>query len=321
MVALAPNLISQTITAIDAALADRQRPRFQRRLSGSMIGKECERAIWFQFRWAYEPERFSGQMLRLFETGHLREPRVFRELALIGVKASDIDPETGEQWTFTELDGHFVVKIDGRGTGFVEAPKTEHIVGIKTMNDKNFKELKKVGIAVSKPEHVAQAQSEMHCSGIHRFFYYAVNKDTDELYSGADVRIRYDEVAAIKLMVKAKRVLDAIRPPEPISQDRSAFACRFCKAKAVCGGEAFAPRTCRSCLHSTPALGGDAEWRCEKHGTILTVEDQEAGCGEHLFIPELVPGSQIDVAPDGSSVTYEMPDGTTWVDGIAQEAA
>lgn len=321
MVALTPNLTSPTVAAINAALEDRQRPRQQRRLSGSMIGKKCEREIWYQFRWSYEPERFSGRMLRLFETGHLREPRAMRELQNVGVKLSDVDPETGDQWTFTELDGHFVVKIDGRGTGFIEAPKTEHIIGIKTMKDAKFKELVKGGIAVAYPEHIAQAQSEMHCSGIHRFFYYAVNKDTDELYAGSDVRIRYDDTEAVRLMVKAERVLKAIRPPEPISDDRKAFACRFCKAKAICVGAAFAPRSCRTCLHSTPVMGGDAEWQCEKHGVILSVKDQEAGCGEHLFIPELVPGHQVDVAPDGSSVTYEMPDGSQWIDGVAQEAA
>ncbi len=307
--------MSATVAAIDAALADRQRPRHQRRLSGSMIGKECERAIWFQFRWSYEPELFSGQMLRLFETGHVRESRVMAELALVGIKATDRDPETGDQWTFTELDGHFVVKVDGLATGFVEAPKAQHIVGIKTMNEANFKELTKHGIAESKPEHMAQAQAEMHCAGIDRFFYYAVNKNTDEVYAGADVRIRYDVQRATALMAKAERVLNAARPPERHPFYPNGRACRFCKAKNVCHSSAFAPRNCRTCLFSTPVMGGEAEWQCEKHGAILTIEDQEAGCGEHLFIPDLVPGEQVDAAQDGSSVTYQMPDGSSWIDG------
>ncbi|WP_062233135.1 hypothetical protein [Aureimonas sp. N4] len=313
--------LSATIAAIDSALAARQRPRHQRRLSGSMIGKACERAIWYQFRWAYEPEMFSGQMLRLFETGHHREPRAFAELRAAGVKVSDADPETGDQWTFTELDGHFVVKVDGRGTGFLEAPKAEHLVGVKTMNAKNFAQLQKHGIAVAKPDHMAQAQTEMHCSGIHRFFYYAVNKDTDELYAGADVRIHYDATQAIALMAKAERVLQAARPLPRISEDPQSHLCRFCKSHGICHGTDFAPRNCRTCLNSTPEMGGEAAWRCSRNGSLLSVEDQERGCAFHLFIPDLVPGEQVDADRNAETVTYRMPDGRAWVDGAEREAA
>lgn len=319
MVAISPPQLSPTVAAIDAALEGRQKPRQQRRLSGSMIGKACERAIWFQFRWAYDPELFSGQMLRLFDTGHREEPRAFMYLGLAGVQVSDRDPETGDQWTWTDLDGHFVVKIDGRGAGFKEAWKAEHIVGVKTHNDKSFQQLMKHGIAVAKPEHIAQAQSEMHLSGIHRFFYYAKNKNDDAIYAGADVRIHYDPAAAGALMAKAERVLASTRPLPRISEDPNSYACRFCKAVDVCHQRAFAPRSCRTCIHSTPAMGGVARWTCERHGSELSVEDQEAGCGEHLFIPELVPGEQIEVMPDFSAVIYRMPDGSEWVDG--KEAA
>lgn len=282
-----------------------------------MIGKECERAIWFQFRWAYEPELFSAQKLRLFETGHHREPRAFAELKAAGIRVSDRDPETGDQWTFTELDGHFVVKLDGRGHGFVEAPKAEHIVGIKTMNDRYFRELVGVGVAVAQKSHMAQAQSEMHCSGIHRFFYYAVNKNDDALYGE---RIHYDATMALALMAKAERVLHASRPLPRVSEDPADFRCRFCSAREVCQNGAFALRNCRTCAHSTPMLGGEALWRCERRGIDLSVSDQEAGCQDHLFIPDLVPGEQVDT--DGwSTVTYRLADGSAWIDGPAPEVA
>ena len=34
---------------------------------------------------------------------------------------------------------------------------------------------------------------------------------------------------------------------------------------------------------------------------------------KHLFVPDLVPGEQIDAADD--RVSYRMPDGSVWIDG------
>lgn len=316
MVAL-PTTISPTIAAIDKAYADGQEVRFQRRLSGSIIGKECERAIWYIFRWAREPERFDGRMIRLFETGHREEPRAMAALAMAGIEISDRDPDTGEQWEFTALDGHFVVKIDGRGTGFLEAPKAEHIVGIKTHNAKSFAQLLKHGIAVSKPEHIAQAQTEMHCSGIHRFFYYAKNKDTDELYSGPDLRIHYDAAQALALMVKAERIKNADRAPARISDDPNFFGCRFCPSSQVCHAGQFSLRNCRTCLNSAPIAGG--VWHCARHDRVLSLPDQHSGCPDHLYLPSLVPGEQVDADEANQTVTYQLADGSTWIDGAHRE--
>ena len=308
-----PQTVSPTIAAIEAAYEAEQEGRFQRRLSGSIIGKACERAIWYIFRWAHLPERFEGQKLRLFETGHLEEARAVRSLAKAGVEVSDRDPATGEQWEFTALDGHFVVKLDGRATGIKEAPKAEHVVGVKTHNDKSFQQLKRHGIAVSKPEHMAQAQSEMHCSGIHRFFYYAKNKDTDEIYQGADMRIHYDAAAALALMAKAERIKEANAAPPRISDDPEFFQCRWCNSHAVCHGGQPALRNCRTCLHASPVSGG--QWDCAFHDRLLTPADQRAGCPNHLYLPSLVAGEQIDADEATQTVTYRMPDGSTWVDG------
>ena len=43
--------------------------------------------------------------------------------------------------------------------------------------------------------------------------------------------------------------------------------------------------------------------------------DQQAGCLNHLFIPALVPGEQIDADPEAETVSYRMADGSVWVDG------
>lgn len=314
MVAIDSTLTSPTLAAIDAAVVEAEDRDFDLVIRGSSIGRPCERHLWYRFRWCHEPEAFDGRMLRLFQTGHVEESRLVAYLRMASVEVADVDPETGEQWEVSALDGHFKGHLDGIAAGLVEAPATPHLLECKTHNAKSFAQLKKVRVAVAKPEHVAQMQVYMHLRGLTRAFYLAKNKDTDELYAE---RVHYDAAAAGALMAKAERILSAPRPLPKISEDPDSFACRFCSSHAVCHRGDFALRNCRTCLHSTPVSGGDAKWWCERQGRELSLADQRAGCGEHLFIPDLVPGEQIDVAGDGSSVTYQLPDGREWIDGRA----
>ena len=45
---------------------------------------DCDRAIWYAFRWAHPPTAYDGRMLRLFRTGDREEARLIEELRAIG---------------------------------------------------------------------------------------------------------------------------------------------------------------------------------------------------------------------------------------------
>jgi hypothetical protein len=316
MVALSSNLTQPTIAAIDAAVAAAEPRDFDHVVRSSSIGK-CERHLWYRYRWAHEPEQFDGRMLRLFHTGHAEEARMIAWLRLAGVTVAAVDPVTGEQWEVVDLDGHFAGHLDGIVTGLIEAPKTPHLLECKTHNAKSFEQLKRHGVAVAKPDHVAQMQVYMHLKGLTRAFYLAKHKDTDELWSE---RIEYDPAHGAALIAKAARVKDANDPPPRISDDPAWFECRFCPSHFICHGTSFALRNCRTCIQSTPTAGG--AWRCERDGRTLTTEDQRAGCPHHLYLPGLVPGEQIDADEAAETVTYRLSNGETWVDGgrVGQEA-
>jgi len=49
-------------------------------LGMSTMGNECDRAIWYAFRWAHPPEQLDGRKLRLFQTGHREEARMLDDL-------------------------------------------------------------------------------------------------------------------------------------------------------------------------------------------------------------------------------------------------
>lgn len=205
-------------------------------LGASLIGKECERALWYDFRWATR-DRFPGRILRLFETGQLEEARLVRNLRRTGATVLEVDPDTGRQWRVEAHGGHFAGSLDAVALGLLEAPKTWHLVEFKTHNAKSFADLQRDGVRRSKPRHWAQMQVYMRLAGIERAIYVAVCKNTDELHTER-VPIERDE--ADRLIAKAKRVIDAPRPPARISTDPTWWQCRYCEHHELCheGGNA-----------------------------------------------------------------------------------
>lgn len=63
-------------------------PPFRNHLGGSMIGKPCERELWYSFRWSQLP-KFDGRMYRLFDRGHKEEFRFVDYLLGIGMEVRE----------------------------------------------------------------------------------------------------------------------------------------------------------------------------------------------------------------------------------------
>lgn len=312
-----PEPRSPTVEAIYRAY-EAKRDDERTYLGMSTLGTECDRALWYGFRWAAPPEQLDGRKVRLFETGHREEARMIDDLRAAGVDVRDRDPETGEQWGVVALGGHLRGHLDGRATGIVEAPVVEHVLEFKTHNEKSFKALVRDGVAAAKPGHYAQMQLYMHFSGLSRAFYLACNKNTDELHGE---RVHYDAPAALALVARAERIVNTARPPAKLHDDpeaKAAWQCRFCPARGVCHDGERGRLNCRTCLHSTPVEGG---WHCARFDRQLSLEEQRQGCPAHLYIPDLVPGEQIDADPAAETVTYRMHDGSLWIDGSGRAAA
>jgi len=296
-----PQTQSRTAAAIEAAWADAQEVHHDATLRCSSIGKDCDRELWMAFRWAREPERFEGRILRLFETGNIEEDRIVADLERIGCTVLALDPATGEQFEVAFLSGHLTGHTDGEVIGVLEAPKTWHLLEAKSHNEKSFADLVRKKVQTSKPVHYAQMQIYMHGRSLTRALYVAVNKNTDEIYTE---RVEYDIEFCLRLLARAERIINAKNPPSIC-----AWCPPWCKAKEA----AWAPRNCRTCLSSTPMLDGDARWWCAKWKGEIPLDFQKVGCWEHRFIPSLVPGEQVDA--DGRRITYRMADGSQWVDG------
>jgi hypothetical protein len=86
-VVLTPHPLHQLIDDTLEAAQRAEKP-FRDHLGGSMIGQECERRIWYGFRWAkieYHPAR----IIRLFSRGHFEEFRFVSYLRSAGIEVRE----------------------------------------------------------------------------------------------------------------------------------------------------------------------------------------------------------------------------------------
>ena len=252
-------------------------------MGASLIGHNCDRYIWLTWRWALKPE-FPGRILRLFSTGQREESRLVEELRGIGAQVWDTDPQTGDQWRVSAHDGHFGGSLDGVAKGLPEGPKTPAVLEFKTHSAKSWKEVEKKGVKAAKPQHYDQMQVYMGLMELTRALYMAVNKDTDDLYTEW---VHFDQERFDRLLARAKLLILNSVPPYRISTDPEHFECKWCGMWKHCHGGQAAEANCRTCTHASPVE--NAQWRCEKHGGFPQIPVQRDGCGDHLFIPDLIP--------------------------------
>jgi len=241
------------------------------RLGASGIGEECLRKIWMDWR-GYDSVEFEGRMLRLFGTGNLQEDRIVSDLKNAGYSVYEKD-SNGEQFTFTDKTGHFVVKTDGVIKGVPSAENTPHVLEIKTHNKKSFEELEKKGVVISKPMHYYQVQAGMLFSGIERGLYLALNKDNEQFYVRRikpDAHTQSDILKRIDILVNAE-----IRPAR-IGESPETYPCRWCDFKEVCFDMKSPAVNCRTCEYSRPIE--DGKWQCDRLDIELDLQDQLDAC-------------------------------------------
>lgn len=320
MVAL-PDLPDPNLVAADAALVAGQVRRTRPYLGMSAIGAECARQLWYGFRWVSLAD-FDALTLKRFADGHATEAVVVARLKAVDtLELHDVD-DRGQQFGFEDLGGHLKGHMDGVVLGLAQAPTTWHVLEIKATAEKKLAELRKAvrdkgekhALRAWNPVYYAQAVLYMHYAGLDRHYLVASTPGGRDWFA---LRTDADPAEAQRLIKRAESIITSDSPPPRIAGP-DFYMCRWCDRSAICHEGEPADRNCRTCLHATAQLDGG--WTCARwQGLDLDLETQATGCPHHLFLPGLVPGDQIDATQD--SVTYKMPDGSTWVDGRAPDAA
>jgi hypothetical protein len=276
-------------------------------ISVSECGLECDRALFYSFRWASPHQKKPGRIIRRMDTGSREEPRLIGDLQLSGVDVSE------RQRKMLFCGGHVRGKADaGKAVGFIEAPKAIHALETKALNAKRFRAAQKHGCAKAEPLHYAQCQLAMHAFSLERCAYFISNTDDDDLHLE---RIKYDIHYASRLVSRLRRIIEMQKPPGKLCSDIDDHRGMFCKHKNVCFGDRLMCQTCRSCIFAKPELEGDGIWSCERHEVVLSTEEQKAACPQHLNIPDTVPGELVRINKDEGTITYNIHGVGEWIDG------
>lgn len=277
---------------------------FRSHLGASVIGGSCARAIWYGWRWT-TTSKFSGQLLRLFNRGHLEEGRFIALLLTAGMQIYQQDAN-GKQYRVSSMGGHFGGSGDGVVIGVPDLPQgLAALLECKTHNDKSFKELAGAswakyvkslldlklprikfdggGVREAKFEHFVQVQIYMRGMGLSAAVYLAVDKDNDHIYAEL---IALDSEFADKYYDRAHKIIPLVEAPKRISNSPGWKDCMWCDHKPVCHkiGDAQPARNCRTCAMSEPR--DDGTWWCNYHRNQLTKEKQLAGCDDYEQHPQ-----------------------------------
>lgn len=303
-----PEMEDRVAAAIYRVYERDEKPRAY--LGGSVIGEPCERALWYGFRG--QAAKFDGRMLRLFDSGHREEARIIEDLRRAGMTVMDRDA-SGQQYGFELLGGHVGSHVDGVVQGVPDAPKTPHLLEVKTHNDKSFADLKAKGVQKSKPVHYAQMQFYMGALGLERALYVAVEKSSDTIYTE---RVKFDPDSHRDLLAKAERIVRADAPPARITEDPAWYECKLCDHRKVCWGEAMPTRDCRTC--AMVAVQPSGGWHCSRWGAQVPTEALTGACDDHVYMPDLVPGVEAqDAGPDSAPYVLYLhkASGVQWING------
>jgi hypothetical protein len=280
-------------------------------LGWSEIGHSCERYLWLKFRWT-EREVLEGRIARLFDTGHREEARILAELRALGCKVHDRD-ENGQQFGISSVGGHLRGHLDAVVEGLPEAPRTAHLVDVKTISSKRFKEIIKKSMKNVYPKYWAQAHGYMGHMKLERAAFIFVCKDDDQIHVE---RLEFDPEAFTQYEARGERIIRSAEPPPRIADSADDEECKYCVFAPLCHGTTAPRVNCRTCAHSTPVLDGEGgAWRCELRSQQIGDRLQRTGCDDHRVIPILLERFATPVDSDGTSVTYRMADGKTFVNG------
>lgn len=242
-------------------------PRGYAGISGA--GEECLRKRQFEHYFVAKGE-YDARTARIFQIGHLFEPIFYAEAKELGYKIY------GDQTDLSLLGGKLLGHCDGVIEGVVEAPKTPHILELKTLNDKSWKDTAKKGVKASKPIYYSQMQLYMEAFKLTRALFVAINKNDCSYHME---RVNKDNHFIEEVLNKTVDVFESEFLLQRISEKRGFYKCGWCTYNDICFNNAPIERTCRSCIASVFEEG--MTWSCWRHSKQMDRDEQIEACDDH----------------------------------------
>lgn len=267
-------------------------------LGMSGLGHGCLRKLWSDWRWLNLSNK-KAEVLLKFDDGFASEDITAARIRVALPEATLITHKpNGEQVGFIDLCGHLRGHIDGTALGLPEFEDEwviwEHKCSDRVVANKLERGILKHGMHCA----LEQWNWVYYCQAILYMYYSKLDHHFMTVsHSGSRAYIYVitpaDNKLAETLIEKASMVIASDKPPEKISDKRDFFMCNMCDNQPTCFDHKSPYVSCRSCIHSSPVINmqddkGDGQWLCELNDKTIEKAVQKVGCGEHLFIPELL---------------------------------
>ena len=293
--------VNRSIEAIENAIPQRDY------MGMSNLAEPCARKLFYQFRHAKAKDK-KAKLIKCAEDGHASELVQAARLRMVdGVTLHTVDPDTGKQFEYTWLNNAIQGHADGKITGLIQAPRTEHIWEHKACNQKKYDAFTKCKDEFGEKEclknwdivYYGQAMLYLHFSGLSRHYLTVSLPGCRETQS---CRTEANPTYALELLERAKKIIYSDSAPNKIHESPSWFYCKhFCDYYAICHTKEELPQlNCRTCLHSTPETAGG--WSCAKLNEPI---GSVMACGGemHLYLPDMLGGKAVDF--EDGMVKYE----------------
>lgn len=216
------NTPTDVLDKVDAYLTASMKTKSSRDyLGGSVIGKECNRQLWYEY---HQPIRNDDPRIeRIFQFGHLVESYV---IALLKHAGYEIYHDTGDgQFGFRDE------KIAGSIDGVIIYNGEPHLLEIKSANDKRFDEMVKVGVQQSDPVYYTQMQVYMRYMELKKAMFVAINKNDCSIHVEI---VDYDSMHADYMVNRGKEIVEMKSEPERKYKSKAFWKCKFCSYREKC---------------------------------------------------------------------------------------
>ena len=229
-----------TLAAVDREMEARARRQPRRDYLGfSSIGHPCSRKLQYDLR-ATEQQSHDAATLKRFEDGHRGEALMASRLRMVpGIRLWTVDPETAGQIGFSDFGGRFKGHADGVIQGLIQAPETPHVWEHKATNERKQAKLAALKIELGEKNALAAWDEVYHAQAILYMHYANLTRhyltcSTPGERTTVSVRTNADPEAALKLIDKARRILDAKYPLARISNSPEWWQCKWCEHREQC---------------------------------------------------------------------------------------
>lgn len=215
-------------------------------LGGSMIGRDCEREIAYQYHKApKEPVTskdgttcvgFSGRLYRIFDRGHMAEERWTKYLRIAGFELIT-HKQDGRQFGWQTMGGLIKGHIDGALTGGPAIPGIDYskpgLWEMKCVNDETYGKLWKDGLKKTKP--VYWGQVALYCAymELEWCLFTAENADTCEVFAEyIDIDVAYAQL----MSDRGVRIVQSKTPEElpRVAGSADDYRCKYCDYAKRC---------------------------------------------------------------------------------------